>query len=820
MHKCMLAPGLLLTALLPACHGPFGPTAPSSAGPAPPDSHLTLLQTSDLHDHASGLGPRAEGGPGPSGSYARIAAYVNEVRRHAGADRPVVLVDAGDWTMGTVYDFTLTQRPLATWFMDSLGYDCATLGNHEFDYGPKGLAGILAASQASFGFRTPIVASNLALNGAPGLAPYLGTAITPTFTKTLPNGLKVGFLGLMGRTAAEDTPSAAPVTFTDYSLDYTAVQALVNGLRHQQGCHVVIALSHAGTNAATGGYTGEDVQLAEHVTGIDVIASGHSHNAFGADGAASHAVVRGSWTTRLISPGAFGTHVSRLDLTYHGASARTTVDAASNLPMTDATLTALKAGGPDPVAASAVAAGDAALNASLLPLLQELIPNRPSASASLGLETRVGSAAQDLLPNAGNPMPNPNGLGNLCADAVRSSANDLVASSLRAAGWDGAPGSSTLPAARERLTAQGYDPTPFTVAIVPTGTLRGGLSAGAPVSFAGAYEVLSLGISPDPYQTIPQGHPLLSAYLPYPDLQKLCALQLLAQTNLIPAELYLNLSGLSYRLTPAGAQAFFKFTTTASLYRMAAAKAAGRGPQATQALADLEALATDPGGSALLADLGANPFVNALAALNDGPGPGLARVEANLPVLAAVAACARADAAHGTRTLDALLFAKALDAIGPLSGFPATDPACEGTPTPLPLEPRFRVVADLYTILMMTSVQKRLGMALTAYQGSIGGAPLAQGHLARLMGNRINRNGPDHPIRELKAWMALVRYLTKPPAQGGWFSAGAIPSDYGSSPTVRDFPWNGAAVTVRNASYPQASLLRLMGTLDGLASAD
>jgi 2',3'-cyclic-nucleotide 2'-phosphodiesterase (5'-nucleotidase family) len=63
-------------------------------------------------------------------------------------------VDSGDWTMGTLYDLTLGDRPLALYFLELMHYNCVTLGNHEFDYSPKGLAQILDAAQDSFAFRT------------------------------------------------------------------------------------------------------------------------------------------------------------------------------------------------------------------------------------------------------------------------------------------------------------------------------------------------------------------------------------------------------------------------------------------------------------------------------------------------------------------------------------------------------------------------------------------------------------------------------------------------------------------------------------------
>jgi 2',3'-cyclic-nucleotide 2'-phosphodiesterase (5'-nucleotidase family) len=815
-----LAAGSILASLL-ACHTLRSPAQLPLAGPVTADTHLTLLQTTDLHDHASGEGPMTAGVPGPVGSYARIAAYVNAIRQAAPADSPVVLVDSGDWTMGTIYDFTLEQQPLATYFLSTLRYDCATLGNHEFDYSTKGLAAILAASQSTFGFNTPIVASNLTINGDTYLAPYMGTAITPTFTETLSTGLKVGFIGLMGKAAAIDAPNATPATFTDYSQNYASIQALVTGLRTAQGCNVVIALNHAGTDVSTGGYTGEDVNLARNVTGIDVIASGHTHNPFGADGNASHPVTNGTWTTQIICAGAFSTNVTRIDLTYHATAGNTTMDAASNLAMTDATLASLPGSiGLDPAASVFVAKGDATLNTGLSLLLKQFFPDYSATNLNLGLYHPVGSAAQDMVSNGNNAVLNPNGLGNLCADALRAVPNSIINATLMAAGWNGNATSPTLATATAALAAQGYDPTPFTAAVVPTGIIRDDLAAGSPISFANAYDVLSLGITPDNSQSILVGYPLMSVYLSYPDLQKVCALQLVAQTNLTPSADYLNLSGLSYALNPAGAYTYFKYATAASVLQVITAKAASGSATAAKALTDLASLATDPTGATLLSDQATNPYVAAMAALND-PTTSLtqAQIAVNLPVMGTLAATAQADAANGTTALDTLILNKAIAAIGQLAGFAAADLACEAAPTALALNQRYRVAGDLYSIFMMNAIQAQFGVTITTYAGPTGLNAVAKANLTQALANRINLNGNKPALQELKAWMALMLYLTTPTAQGGFFTSGLIPVDYLSTATYTDFPTNGAAVTVRNADYPLPSVQQLTATLASLAAA-
>ncbi|HEX7528690.1 MAG TPA: metallophosphoesterase, partial [Thermoanaerobaculia bacterium] len=165
-HRLVVAPWVLWALALPSVLGAQVNSQDERSGPKG-DVPITILQTTDLHHHANGTGHVGldvdpVSGTAILGAYARIASYVDYVR--SSVKHPVVLVDSGDWTMGTLYDFTLGSEPLALGFLKRMRYDCVTLGNHEFDYTPKGLAQMLRAAQTNFGFRTPVVASNMALN--------------------------------------------------------------------------------------------------------------------------------------------------------------------------------------------------------------------------------------------------------------------------------------------------------------------------------------------------------------------------------------------------------------------------------------------------------------------------------------------------------------------------------------------------------------------------------------------------------------------------------------------------------------------------------
>jgi len=537
-----LAAGLMTLACLVQARAYTGVLAGRPMG-----ARVTVLQTTDLHDHARSA-DRMALAPPARGGYARIAAYVASVRATAG--HPVLLVDSGDWSMGTVYDLTLQDRPLALAFADALGYDCLTLGNHEFDFGPAGLARILAARGP--GPHVPLVASNLDPGRAPELARCCGSdrAIQPCLVRTLANGVRVGFLGLMGRAAAAEAPGAAPARFQDYAArDYRPIQARVDALRSR--CDLVIALDHAGTDAA--GQTGEDVDLARHVSGIDLIASGHLHQPM----AAARTVAHGAWRTILCCAGACGSHVARVDLVCGPDGAA--LEASELRPMTDAGLTALGLpGAGDPAWVARLAATDRDLERRLDPVFSR-VTRWPGAS----LYRPVVDCPRALEPDDRSAFPAPNALGDLCADAFRAAA----------------------------LATNGSGRA--VVAVVATGELRGGLAGGAPATCADLYGLLPLGRSPDPDQADPAGAPLVQAYLAPDGLRDLCALQLLAQAGCTGAERYPHLSGLGYGLRPGAAGRFFRAVGTAAAggpglaIRLMAMARAAIGPMWTFAATDL-----------------------------------------------------------------------------------------------------------------------------------------------------------------------------------------------------------------------------------------
>src|SRR4051812_22457059 len=151
-------------------------------GSGKPPRKLVILHTNDEHSHLLGSGPEADdfaqtyGGAAPSagtgaikGGASRRAAVLQAERdaaKAAGAD--TLTVSAGDNMMGTLMQIAAPFASPDYRTMKILEYDVTTLGNHEFDFGPQGLAAIIQAGKASAEGIPAIVASNIHFSGSSG----------------------------------------------------------------------------------------------------------------------------------------------------------------------------------------------------------------------------------------------------------------------------------------------------------------------------------------------------------------------------------------------------------------------------------------------------------------------------------------------------------------------------------------------------------------------------------------------------------------------------------------------------------------------------
>ncbi len=268
-----------------------------SAGMAAAEYKLTILHTNDFHsrfepinkyDSACGDEDNAEGKC--FGGSARLVTAVEEARGRADNS---ILVDGGDQFQGSLF-YTYYKGKVAAEFMNKLGYDAMTVGNHEFDDGPEVLRGFI--DSVDF----PVLMSN---------ADYADEELlTDKIKKSAVievGGEKIGLIGLTPEDTHDIASPGPNITFSD---PVPAVQAEVDKLTGE-GVNKIIVLSHSGY--------GVDQRVAQETTGVDVIVGGHSNTYLSntSDKAAGPypTVVNG---VQIIQAYAYGKFLGELNVTF------------------------------------------------------------------------------------------------------------------------------------------------------------------------------------------------------------------------------------------------------------------------------------------------------------------------------------------------------------------------------------------------------------------------------------------------------------------------------------------------------------------------
>ena len=252
---------------------------------------ITLLHTNDTHSRIEPFGP-GMGSLTGRGGMARRGTLVKQLRQELG---PVLLLDAGDVFQGTPY-YNLYKGKLDYQLMSLVGYDAATLGNHDFDSGVEAL--LAALEEAKF----PMVNCNFDCKGAPAL----GKRLRPYIVREFP-GVKVGITGVGVDFRNLVSPrNHAGVTWKD---PYESLKPVVRRLRDKEKVDLVVVLSHLGHDSK--GDRHDDLQMPKAVAGIDAVIGGHSHTFLDqpvkVDGSAG--------STLVFQVGFGGVNLGRMDFT-------------------------------------------------------------------------------------------------------------------------------------------------------------------------------------------------------------------------------------------------------------------------------------------------------------------------------------------------------------------------------------------------------------------------------------------------------------------------------------------------------------------------
>ncbi|MBT6176748.1 MAG: bifunctional metallophosphatase/5'-nucleotidase [Deltaproteobacteria bacterium] len=246
---------------------------------------FTVLHTNDWQSRVLGFGPNSEYTPQTVnddktiGGLARLATLIDQRRLEASQKGPVLLLDGGDFSMGTLFHTVTRETGMELQLMQAMGYDAAAVGNHEFDFKPQGFAAMIGAALKQTETLPKLLMSNVRFDhSAPeddALQAYMESGILAREAIIEKGGLRFGIIGLMGTNAAEVAKDTAPLTF-DKNTEVAHRMSYL--LKNKHKVDVVILLSHGGIlKAPSGNWIGEDFDLAEAAPEIDLVVGGHSH---------------------------------------------------------------------------------------------------------------------------------------------------------------------------------------------------------------------------------------------------------------------------------------------------------------------------------------------------------------------------------------------------------------------------------------------------------------------------------------------------------------------------------------------------------------
>lgn len=450
-----------------------------SSGAAADGQEATVIFSHDMHSH---LDPSKTQG-GTVGGFARMKTIMDEIRR---AHPDPLIVDGGDFSMGTLFQTVTREEAPELRMMGRLGYDAATAGNHEFDYRGAGFAHMLRSAKQSGDPLPALLLANIDYSSGESAGEVraamdaYGAKGYEIFEK---NGVRIAVFGLFGKNADDYAPLSGLV-FSDPV--ESAKRTLTEIRSAYPDTDLIVCLSHGGTSPIA--RASEDEILAREAPGIDIIVSGHSHTEL------PEPITQGN--TLIVSAGEYTRNLGQITLR-RGADGR--------FAMTEYRLHRLD----DSVEAdSETAAQIDSLRASVDRLYLQ----------------RFGMRADEVLAYAPFPFTPAS---SFAAEHREDTLGSLIADSYRYA--------------VEKAEGGAYETVD--VAVVPSGVVRGSFAEG-PVTAADAFEVSSLGIGED---GVP-GYPLVSIYLTGRELRTAAEIDASVSPFMTVAQLYT--SGMAFTFNP------------------------------------------------------------------------------------------------------------------------------------------------------------------------------------------------------------------------------------------------------------------------------
>ena len=473
---------------------------------------VTILFTHDIHSNFKPYKAEVDGELKEIGGLARLQTIINGYRE---SEDNLVLLDAGDYSMGTTFQTIFASVSPELRIMGQMGYDAVTLGNHEFDYRAEGLADSLHVAKDSGEALPEMLISNAVFpkDDQGELSPtlkklqdsfeYYGVKDYIVINR---NGLRIGVFAIMG----EESASMAPMSEVVFEDQVGHAQRVVKILDEEEKVDLIVCLSHSGTKEDKS--ESEDEILAEKVGDIDLIISGHTHTKL------EEPILVGK--TIIGSAEKYGNYLGLVKL--YRQSDGWELDEYSLIPVDDRVDEDEEISGRIDEFEHMV---EEEYFSKFNLKVDEVIARAPLSFPS---STYMSDHHEEAI------------LGNLISDAYRYAVK----------------------------RAEGDNYIPVDAAVVPVGTVRNSFYQGD-IRTADAFSVSSLGVGKDKLS----GYPLLSVYLTGKELKAVCEVD--ASVTPIMDEAQLYISGLRYSFNPN--RLIFNKVTESSLVRYGEPIWAGQG---------------------------------------------------------------------------------------------------------------------------------------------------------------------------------------------------------------------------------------------------
>ena len=455
-----------------------------------PDNEISIMFTADLHTNFDPVRfAQEDGSVTMRGGFARMQTVIDQVRQSYPNS---FILDAGDFSMGTLFQTVFNTHAPEVRMMGHLGFDAAVIGNHEFDYRGSGLTEMLNAAVDSGDRRVGLTLSNIdwersfaspeLADGAHAMRAAMDRYGAADYLLIERGGVTAAIFGVMGPRPIAYSPTA-DVYFFDY---IEAARTVVAHIQAETNADIIIALSHSGINrndpenSACG-------RLAVEVPGIDIIISGHAHVRL------EEPIVIGN--TIIVSAGANTFDLGHVTLA--GSSGNFHVTSHRLIPITE----------------------DIPKNMDVQERIEEfriMVNEYYLSHFDFTFDQVLAYSTFSFTPREyfGRHLGE-EPIGNLISNSFKAAVR----------------------------RAEGANHIPVDVAVVPRGNIRASFAAG-PITVADTFAVSSLGIGAD---RIP-GFPLVSVWLTGRELRTAAEIDISVSPMMSSARLYM--SGLTYTFNP------------------------------------------------------------------------------------------------------------------------------------------------------------------------------------------------------------------------------------------------------------------------------